>query len=415
MSQSCIITALDVGTTKICAIIARVTDHQPEVLGVGVSPCAGLKKGIVTDIYETTAAIKDAVWQAEKISGITAVSVYAGITGEHITCLNSRSVIAINNPGGVITKDDIERLLESSRSIVIPPDREIVHIIPRSFTVDGQKHVKSPVGMHASRLEVETHIVTGLSTLIQNVVKCVHQAGLTVDGVVLEPIAAAESVFLPAEKEIGAALVDIGGGTTDLVVYISGEILFSAVIPLGGNHVTRDISIGLRTDDIEAEKIKLDHGSVSAEDSESASILKVQSIGCDQPRLLPGKILTEIIEPRMYEICRFVLDQIETAGYIDKIPAGIVFTGGGSMLPGFCELASEMSGLPVRIGKPSGISGLEDEMCKPMYSTAVGLVIYGSNHCREPVPEFPGSINIRRYYGRIRDYILEIYAKIRGD
>lgn len=415
MPQSCIITALDVGTTKICAIIAKVTDRQPEVLGVGVSPCLGLKKGLVTDIYATTAAIKEAVWQAEQAADTTAHSVYVGITGEHITSMNSRNVIAINHPGGITTHDDVERLLDSAKSIVIPPDREIIHIIPRSFTVDGQKHIKSPVGMHANRLEVETHIVTGLSSFIQNVVKCVHQAGLTVDQVVLEPIAAAESVLLPAEKEIGAALVDIGGGTTDIVIYINSEILFSAVIPLGGNHVTRDISIGLRTDDIEAERIKLAHGSVSSSDSESPEILRVQSIGCDQPRLLPGKILSEIIEPRMSEVCRFVLDQIEAAGYIDKIPAGIVFTGGGSMLPGFCELAAEMSGLPIRIGKPFEVPGLTEEMRKPMYSTAVGLVIYGSKQCHKRVPEFVGSINIRKIYEQIRDYILEIYARIRGD
>ncbi|MHB1455408.1 MAG: cell division protein FtsA [Armatimonadota bacterium] len=415
MSQSCIITALDIGTTKVCAMIANVTDHKPEIIGVGVSPCTGLKKGLVTDIYETTASIKDAVWQAEKISGVKADSVYVGITGEHITSMNSKSVIAISNPDGMITKDDLEQLLNSAKSIVIPPDREIIHIIPRSYTLDGQKHVKSPVGMHATRLEVEVHIVTGLSSFIQNVVKCVNQAGLTVDHAVLEPIATAESVLFPAEKEIGAALVDIGGGTTDIVIYTNDKILFSAVIPLGGNHVTRDISIGLRTDNIEAERIKLAHGSVSINDSEPPTILKVQPIGCEQPRLLPGKILSEIIEPRMSEMCRFVLDQIENAGYIDKIPAGIVFTGGGSMLPGFCELAAEMSGLPIRIGKPAEISGLTDEMHEPIYSTAVGLVIHGSKHCRKHAPEFLGMMNIKKIYEQVRDYILEIYAKIRGD
>ena len=415
MSQSCIITAIDIGATKVCAIIAEVIDHQPEVLGIGVSPCLGLKKGLVSDIYAVTSAIKDAVWQAEKASGVTAHSVYVGITGEHITCMNSRSSIVLDHPGGLITHDDVDHILESARSIVIPPDREIIHLIPRSYTVDGQKDVISPLGMHASRLEVETHIVTGLSSFIQNVVKCVHQAGLTVDGVVLESIATAESVLLPAEKEIGTALVDIGGGTTDVVIYIDGKVQFSAVIPLGGNSVTRDISIGLRTDIVEAERIKLAHGSVTINDSDQPSILKVQSIGCDEPRLLPGKILAEIIEPRMSEICRFVLDKIESAGYIDRNPAGIVFTGGGSLLLGFCELAAEISSLPVRIGKPISISGLTEDMREPIYSTAVGLVIYGAKHCSNKVPGFSGNIDIRKLYSEIKDYILDKIAKIRGD
>lgn len=385
------------------------------MLGIGVTPCTGLKKGLVTDLSATTAAIRDAISKAETMADEDIRSVYAGITGEHIACMNSRSVMALSHPGGEVTESDVERLLESARAVVVPPDREIIHAIPRSFTVDGQTGINSPIGMHANRLEVETHIVTGLSSLIHNVVKCVRQAGCTVQEAVLEPIATAESVLLPAEKRMGAALIDIGGGTSDLVIYIDGQVYYSAVIPVGGNHVTRDISIGLRTELAEAEKIKLTHGCTAVDDSGSHEILKVRSIGCDEPRLLPKKILAEIIEPRMSEICGFGMDHMESAGCLERIPAGLIFTGGGSLIPGFRELAAEVTGLPVRIGKPAGLSGMTDEISGPMYSTAVGLVIYGSRYCDMHVPSYAGRIDIRKSITKIKDFILEQIAKIRGD
>ncbi|MHB1000945.1 MAG: cell division protein FtsA [Armatimonadota bacterium] len=415
MANSYIITGLDVGTTKICAVIAEVGEGiRPNVIGFGISPCSGLKKGLVVDLEVTTAAIRDALRKAERMADEEVHSVVVGVTGEHIASLNSKNVIAISQPGREVNNDDIERLITNARSIVIPPDREILHTIPRLYSVDGQTGIRSLIGMHANRLEVETHIVTGLSSFIQNVVKCVHQAGLTVDATVLEPIATAESVLLDSEKEIGAAVIDIGGGTSDLAVYIDGQIFYSGAIPIGGGHVTKDISIGLRTDVVEAERIKLKYGCVT-DDPENQAAFEVTVLGSEEPRLLPQKILSEIIEPRMSEICQFVLEHIESSGCRDLIPAGLVFTGGGSLVPGFKELASEMTGLPVRIGKPSGVTGMIESISEPMYSTAIGLVLYGNRHREKHAPEFSVHEFIQNTVIKFKEIISKLFAGIRGD
>ncbi len=372
-----LITGLDVGTTKVCAIIAEVGhDGPPHVLGVGLSPCAGLKKGIVVDLDATTSAIRKALEEAEHMAGREVRSVLLGVTGEHIACLNNRSAVAITHPGREISESDIERLLDSARVIVLPPDREILHAIPRFYSVDGQPGIQSPLGMFGSRLEVEAHIVTGLSSFIQNVVKCVHQAGWSVDATVLEPIATGESVLLPTEKDLGVCVVDIGGGTSDVAIYVDGEIYYSGVIPVGGNHVTRDIAIGLRTSIEDAERIKREFGCASISGSKELGTFEVRSIEGQKPRELPVKVLAEIIEPRAVEICHLVLDQIEKAGCEDRLPAGLVFTGGGSQLRGFADLASEATGLAVRVATPRGVDGMTDAIANPSLATAVGLVLY---------------------------------------
>jgi cell division protein FtsA len=375
-----LITGLDVGTTKICAVIAEVSDGAcPNVIGVGMSPCNGLKKGVVVDLASTSAAIKDAIENAERMAGEEVQSVVVGITGEHISCVNNRSVVAINRSDGEIGGNDVARLMDAAKVIVLPPEREIVHAIPRWYSVDGQTGIHSPVGMHGTRLEMETHIVTGLSSFIQNVVKCVHMVGFSVDGTVLEPLAAAESVLVPAERELGVMLVDIGGGTSDVAIYIDGEIYYSGVIPVGGNHFTKDLAVGLRTSLEEAERIKVQHGQ-SVNVDEGLEPFEFAVLASDRPRHLPKKVLVEIIEPRLTELCQLVVDQIDLAGCRDRLPAGLVFTGGGSQLNGAADLASSVTGLPARIAKPVGFSGLVDAVSNPACATAAGLVLFWNKY-----------------------------------
>ena len=413
MARDHLITGLDVGTTKVCAVIAEVgPDSRPNVIGVGISTCVGLKKGIVVDIESTTHAIHDAVTRAERMAGQEVHSVVVGVTGEHIACLNSRSVVAITHPGREISGSDVERLLDSARVIVLPPEREIIHAIPRWYSVDGQTGIQSPVGMHGNRLEVETHVVTGLSSFLQNVVKCVDQAGLAVSATVLEPIATAESVLLPAEEDLGVALVDIGGGTSDLAIFFDGEIYHSAVIPVGGSHVTRDIAVGLRTGIEEAERVKLAYGCALVSGVDPSEGFEVTSLGADKARQLPRKVLAEIIEPRMAEVCHLVGEQIRKAGCEDRLPAGLVFTGGGSQLKGLAELASSVLGLAARIGSPSGVTGLVDAVSSPSCATAVGLVIFWSEHeSRQPESNGSGNVFVSNLIRRIRD----LFARISGE
>jgi cell division protein FtsA len=413
MARDELITGLDVGTTKVCAVIAEIEpESRPNIIGVGTYPCAGLKKGIVVDIESTTHAIHNAITGAERMAGREVRSVVVGVTGEHIACLNSRSVVAITHSGREISSNDVERLLDSARVVVLPPDREIIHAIPRWYSVDGQVGVRSPVGMHGNRLEVETHVVTGLSSFLQNVVKCVDQAGLSVSGVVLEPIATAESVLLPAEEDLGVALLDIGGGTSDLAIYFDGQIYHSVVIPVGGNHVTRDIAVGLRTTIEEAERVKLLYGCALVSGVEPSESFEVSSLGSDKVRQLPRKVLAEIIEPRMVEVCHLMQDQIKKAGCEERLPAGLVFTGGGAQLPGLPELASAVTGLAARVGTPTGVSGLVEAVRSPSCATAVGLVLFWDEHeSKQPESDGTGSPFVSNLIRRIRD----LFAKISGE
>jgi len=412
LARSHLTTGLDVGTTKVCAVIAEVGfDSQPNVIGVGTSPCAGLKKGIVVDLEATTDAVHDAVSKAERMAGEEVHSVLIGITGEHIACQNSRSVIAITHPGREILPSDVERLLDAAKEIVLPPEREIIHTIPRWYSIDGQTGIQSPAGMHGNRLEVETHIVTGLSSFVQNVVKCVDDAGLSIEATVLEPIATGESVLLPAEEDLGVALVDIGGGTTDVAIYIDGRIYYSGVIPVGGNHVTRDIAVGLRCAIEEAERVKLKYGCALASREDGLGAFDVSSLGSTKPRQLPGEVLAEIIEPRMAELCHLVGEQIGRAGCENRLPAGLVVTGGGAQLEGLPELASEVTGLPARIGTPYGVTGLVDAVSSPACATAVGLVLFWSRRHAKYVAGSDGNVLVANLLRRVK----ELFARIGGD
>jgi len=352
-----------------------------EIIGVGLTPSSGLKKGVVVDLDATTEAVRSSVEKTQRMAGSISIrSVVVGITGEHISSLNSRGVVAITGPDREVGPSDVERVVEASKVIVLPPGREIIHAIPRGFIVDGQDGVKDPVGMSGSRLEVETHIVTGSSAFLDNVVKCVHRAGLSVDATVLEPIATSESVVLDAEKDLGVALVDIGGGTTDVAVFTRGEIYYTAVLPVGGNHVTNDIAVGLRASQEEAEKAKIKYGAASLDLVDEDDTFQITSLGADTSRDLPREILAKIIEPRVQEILQMVRAEIMKSGYLEMLPAGAVITGGASQMPGTADLAERILGMPVRLGLPRDVGGLSDTIQSPVHATAVGLVIYAAKH-----------------------------------
>ncbi len=378
MARHDLIAGLDIGTTKICCVVAEMGDNGEIIVsGVGLSPSTGLKRGIVVDIDATVKAIEDAVTKAARQSGRDIHTVYVGVTGEHISSLNAPGVIAITHPDREINQEDMDRVLEASRVIVIPPDRIILHAIPRSYSIDGQNGIKHPIGMSGTRLGVETHIVTGAHTFLQNVEKCVTKAGLGLDDLVLEPIATAEAVLLPAERTLGVCMLDIGGGTSDLAIYQEGEIYYSAVVPVGGLHVTNDIAQLLRVTTEEAERAKIEHGAASVSEIRDEERFAIRQIGRDEPRPLRRRALGEIIEARMQELFQLVQKEIMKSGCHNLLPAGLVLTGGGSQLQGTLECAGRMLNMPVRLGKPSRVGGLGESVDSPVYATAVGLVLYG--------------------------------------
>lgn len=376
-----IVVGLDIGTTKICTLIAEVSPDVPgrvDILGVGLAPSTGMRRGVVVDIEHTVQAIRESVEQAQRMAGVDVQSVLVGITGEHIASLNSRGVIAITHPDREVTQEDVDRVLDNSRVIVLPPDRDIVHAIPRGFSLDGQNGIRSPVGMSGTRLEVETHIVTGATTFLRNVAVCVERAGLHVEDTVLEPIATGESVLMHAERDLGVVLVDIGGGTSDLAIFRGGDICYSAVIPVGGHYVSRDISAGLRTTQEEAERVKLAHGLAQVRSAPEDALFSFTHLGAGEPTEAPLSLLAEIIEPRVTELFVLVRQEINRSNYGSHLPGGLVISGGGAMLTGLVGLASEITEMPVRIGFPFGVGGLSESVSAPSFATAVGLVQWGA-------------------------------------
>lgn len=373
-----IIVGLDIGTTKICAVVGELSDGLVNVIGIGTSPSKGLRKGVVVNIESTVQSIKKAIEEAELMSGCHITSVYAGIAGGHIKGINSHGVIAVKNKE--ITQSDVKRVIDAASAIAIPMDREVIHIIPQEFIVDDQDGIKDPVGMSGVRLEGRVHIVTGAITSAQNIIKCANKAGLDVNDIVLEQLGSSEAVLTPEEKELGVAIIDIGGGTTDLVIFSKGSIKHTAVFSLAGNHVTSDISVGLRTPIEEAEKIKIRYGCALTSMVRKDETIEVPSVGGRKPRILSRQTLSEIIEPRMEEILSLVHDEVVRTGYKNMITSGLILTGGGAILEGVPELAEQIFNLPVRRGIPIGIGGLIDLVSSPLYATGVGLVLYGSKN-----------------------------------
>ncbi len=370
-----IIVGLDIGTTKICAVVGEVSNEDVNIIGIGTSPSIGLRKGVVVNIESTVDSIKKAVEEAELMAGCEISSVYAGIAGGHITGFNSRGIVAIK--GTEITPNDVERVIDAARAVAIPMDREVIHVLPQEYIVDEQTGIQNPVGMAGVRLEAKIHIVTGAVTSAHNIVKCANRSGLDVCDIVLESLASGEAVLTNEEKELGSALLDLGGGTSDLAVFSGKNIKHTFVLSLGGNNLTNDIAIGLRAPLAEAEKIKTRYGTCDAGSISSDETLEVPGMGGREPKKLPRQILGEILEPRMEEIFTLIQREIYRAGMENMVNSGMVLTGGTALLGGIGDVAESIFNLPVRIGKPSGISGLVDVVNNPMYATGVGLVMYG--------------------------------------
>ncbi len=373
-----IVVGLDIGTTKICTVVAEVADGQVNIIGIGTHPSKGLRKGVVVNIDSTVQSIKKAVEEAELMAGVHLTSVYAGIAGGHIKGINSHGVIAVKNKE--ITASDVKRVIDAASAVALPMDREVIHVIPQEFIVDDQDGIRDPIGMSGVRLEGRVHIVTGAITSAQNIIKCANRAGLDVDDIVLEQLGSSEAVLTPEEKELGAAIVDIGGGTTDLVVFSNGAIKHTAVFSLAGNHITNDISLGLRTPLEEAEKIKIRYGCALTSLVRKDETVEVPSVGGRKPRVLSRYTLAEIIEPRVEEILSLVYQEVKRTGYGNLLASGIILTGGSALLEGLPELAEQIFNVPVRRGVPIGIGGLVDLVNSPLYATGVGLVLYGSRH-----------------------------------
>ena len=379
MAAEDLIVGLDIGTTKVCVIIGQFNDSgQLEITGVGTTPSRGLRRGVVINIETTVRSIAAAVESAEMMSGREVISVYTGIAGGHIEGINSRGVVAVTGRGREITREDVDRVIDAAKAIVIPMDREVLHVIPQEFVVDDQGGIKNPIGMIGVRLEAEVHIITGAVTSAQNIVKCVNRAGFKVNDIVLEPLASSKAVLTQDEKELGVLLIDLGGGTTDVLLHLEGAPYHTEVLSVGGDQVTNDISIMLKTPLEAAEKLKKEAGCCYAPLVQEDEEVHIPGVGGRPPRTIMRSKLVEIIQPRMAEILGMIREQIERKGYLNILGGGVVVTGGGSLLTGTAELATEIFNLPARTGYPVKLGGLVEEYYNPMYATGVGLVMSGA-------------------------------------
>lgn len=372
------VAAIDVGTTKVCTVVADMNEGgTPRIVGVGIAPSVGLHKGLVVNINEARESIRESVKKAEQSSNYRVESAYVGVTGRHVTSLNNRGVVAITRNDRVVRTDDLKRVLASAQSLKVPSDRKLLHVIPRSYAVDGQAHVKNPIGMHGFRLDVETHVITAAVTSIQNLIKCIRSIGIDIEDLVLEPLASSEAILTPDEKEVGVILADIGGGTTDIAVFKEGSIWHTSILPVAGYQLTRDVSIGLGLPFDVAEEMKKRYGSVMPVyegRTEDTTAISQDGHGVSY------QDLCDIIRARVEEIMKLILLELPNSEYETLVPAGLVLTGGSSNLAGISTLGRDILQLPVRVGAPSNMEGIADVLCDPSYATSVGLLMWGINH-----------------------------------
>jgi len=368
-----IVVGIDVGTTKICTLVGRVeAPEQIHILGVGVEPSLGMRKGVVVDLSAASQAVARSIEKAERTSGLEITSGLVSLAGSQVSSVNSRGVVGIT--GRVIDEDDIARAIDAARAVAIPHNREILHVIQRGFNVDGQEGIRNPLGMHGYRLEVETHIITASAASVENLRQCVGASGVEVSQFVLNPLASAEVVLTETERQMGVIVVDMGGGTTDMAIYIDGDVWHTSIMAIGGNHVTSDIAHGLRLPMSQAEEIKIQHGHALQAEVESQEYFNVRPFGEEEPVQINRQALAHIIEAREEEIFGMVLQEIKRSGYDGLLPAGMVLTGGASALPSIRVLANRVLGVPVRIAQPENLQGLTDRLDSPAYSTGVGLL-----------------------------------------
>lgn len=371
------IVGLDVGTTKVCCLVADEIEGELRVLGLGISPSTGLRRGVVVNIESTVNAIIEAVRQAEEISGEEIRSVVVGIAGSHIRSQQSHGVIALKN--GEVTQEDVDRVIEAARAINLPNDRLILHAIPQEYIVDEQGGIEQPVGMSGVRLEAKVHIITAAASAVHNLVKCVERAGLEVEAVVLQPLASAEAVLTEEEKQLGVALIDFGGGTTDVAIFLEGNLRHTSAVGVGGQILTSDLTVGLRTTMSAAEKLKVHYGCCLAPMVPREEYIEVPGLGNRPARKLSRQVLAEILEPRVEELLEILNTELEHSGLKPRLGSGVVITGGSALLPGLLEMADQIFELPTRIGYPRKLPGLSEELYHPKLATAVGLVLFGRN------------------------------------
>jgi cell division protein FtsA len=371
-----LIVGLDIGTSKVVSIVGEVTpDNEIEIIGLGSHPSRGLKKGVVVNIESTVQSIQRAVEEAELMAGCQIHSVYAGIAGSHVRSLNSHGIVAIRDKE--VTPYDVERVIDAARAVAIPADQKILHILPQEFIIDAQESIREPVGMSGVRLEAKVHMVTGAVSAAQNIIKCVRRCGLEVDDIILEQLASSHSVLTDDEKELGVCLVDIGGGTTDIAVFTEGAIRHTAVIPIAGDQVTNDIAVALRTPTQYAEEIKIKYACALTQLASVEETIEVPSVGDRPDRRLARQTLAEVVEPRYEELFTLIQAELRRSGFEDLCAAGVVLTGGSSKMEGAVELAEEIFHMPVRLGTPQYVAGLVDVVRNPIYSTGVGLLLFG--------------------------------------
>ncbi|MBN2735464.1 MAG: cell division protein FtsA [Spirochaetales bacterium] len=410
MSAQEVIVGLDIGTSKICAVIGEYNHNgMLEITGVGTAPSRGLRRGVVINIEATVKSIITAIEAAELMSGREVDEVYSGLAGGDIEGINSRGVVAVTGRGREIANEDVERVIDAAKTIVIPMDREVLHVIPQEFIVDNQGGVKNPIGMMGVRLEAEVHIITGAISSAQNIVKCINRSGFKACDLVLEPLASARAVLSNDEKELGVLLIDLGCGTSDVMVFLNGAPYYTEVFPLGGEQVTNDLSIMLKTPIEAAEKIKLQSGCCYQELIQPEEEVLIPSVGGRAPRRIMRSDLTEIIQSRMQEIYGLIRSKVDEKGFLKMLGGGVVLTGGGALLPGAIELAMEIFGLPTRLGYPVKMGGLVEEYRHPAFSTGVGLVMYADNQTeiREIKKPKEKKGSFKNVFDRMKDWFKE--------
>ncbi|HEY5903091.1 MAG TPA: cell division protein FtsA [Anaerolineales bacterium] len=393
-----IVVGIDVGTTKVCTLVGRVeSEKSVRIIGVGIEPSEGIKRGVIVDLAAASQAITRSVEQAEQTSGLEITSALVSLAGGHVSSINSRGVIAV--PGGVIDATDVARALDQARAIAIPHDREVVHIIQRGFSVDGQEGTRTPVGMHGYHLEAETHIITAAAATVENLRQCVNASRVDVQALVLNPLASAEVVLTEQERQSGVAVCDLGGGTTDLAIYVDGDVWHTMVLAVGGNHITQDVAHGLRLPLPQAEEVKKQQGHAVRSEVGAEEYFNIKPFGEDQPVRINRQDLAHIIEARTAEIFSLILQEIKRSGYDGLLPAGMVLTGGTSALPGIRKLAGQVLGMPVRTGQPEKMSGLVDRLNSPAYATSVGLLQWALTMHEQILISGKGSRRTRRGKG----------------
>jgi len=406
-----IVVGLDLGTYKIAAVIAEVDDEGVNIMGVGKYPSEGLRKGIVINIDKTVQSILKAMREAEMMAGKEAEGVYTGIAGDHIRDIQGRGVVAVTGADNEVTQEDVNRVLEGAKSMALPVDREVVHIIPTEFILDGQGGIKDPLGLFGQRLEANVVIVTGAVTSAKNICKCVEKAGYEVDDIVLQPLASSYSVFSNEEKEVGAILVDIGGGTTDMAIFYNGSLRKTLVYGLGGENVTNDIGVGLRTSPKEAERIKLEYATVrEIADENKEDMIRVQGLSGRGDKQVSRELLQQIVKPRIEEILTYAHRELSGDTLYDVLSAGVILTGGTAMLDGIAELAEDIFNMPVRIGIPSeNIIGLKEAVSDPSFATSVGLIKYGAIHSGKKLKEVKGKSMFDTVFKRMKQWFEEFF------